>query len=317
MGVKDVVGFFEPPATVLGTPARPESQSSRRKPTATLTTATGIVPYTPGPAHFVQHQTRQVFPHNSDEHDGLPFTRNDDFVTSNDDRSIEFTADVTDEYHRPGNATLLSSISNNVQSRSSLIRRHASGHEADTSESETQFLLSKGNYPYLQDGNPVVASSSFGHKHTILPPPEQIKARIVSPHSPIPAVTIFSRKAATLFLPKLDDYLAALPLPHFPLLHSISRGKDKDIGIFPPMDRLLSLGRTLEDLETNSGTPPSWRNRKTILGGLVNLFLGIMVRHMFPSLAGTHICTIGIRDLARLRAFTAYMVCSTPCKFLR
>jgi hypothetical protein len=285
MGVKDLVGFFEPPATALGTPTRSESQSGRRKPTATLTSATRIVPYAPGPAHFIQHQTRQVFPHNNDEHDGLPFARNGDFVTSSDDPSIEFTADVTDEYHRPGNATtLLSSISNNVQTKSSLIRRHASGHEADTPESDTQFLLSKGNHTYPQDGNAIVASSSFDHKHTILPPPKQVKARIISPHSPIPAVTIFSRKAATLFLPKLDDYLAALPLPHPPPLPSTNRGKDEDIGIFPPMDRLLSSGRSLEDLETNSGIPPSWRNRKTILGGLANLLLGIMVRHMFSFL---------------------------------
>jgi hypothetical protein len=43
------------------------------------------------------------------------------------------------------------------------------------------------------------------------------------------------------------------------------------------MDRLVSLGRTLEDLETNSDVPPWWRNRKTLLGGLGNFFLGIMV----------------------------------------
>jgi hypothetical protein len=64
------------------------------------------------------------------------------------------------------------------------------------------------------------------------------------------------------------------------------------------MDRLKSSERTLEDLESNSAITPAWRNRKTILGGLVNLLLGIMVRQMFLSLATADISASGIQRVS-------------------
>jgi hypothetical protein len=111
---------------------------------------------------------------------------------------------------------------------------------------------------------------------------------------------VFSRKAAPLFLPKLDDYLAALPPPRFIPLPSNDKDKDMDVGIFRPMDRLVSSGKTLEDLETNTGIPPFWKNRQTILGGLVNIFLGIMVRQIFPPLAIIYITGLGIQCVGEL-----------------
>lgn len=282
MGVKDLVGLFEPPVTAYGTTTRSESQSESPRSSAAVTATVH-----PTPARFIRHQTRQsVRPSNGNVPEGLPSTPINDFMTSNDhpedDRFLEYTADVTDEVlHSVNTSHLLSSTGDNVQARTSLIRRHPSSHEPDASDSYTQSLLSKVNYAYPPDDNTVVASSSsVGHQYTILPVTERVRTRS-SPHSPIPAVIVFSRKAATLFLPELDDYLTALPPPRFPPLPSRSTPKDKDVRIFPPMDRLVSLGRTLEDLETNSVIRPFWRNRKTLLGGLVNLFLGIMVRQMF------------------------------------
>ena len=271
MGIKDLVGLSEPPATAQENASPPESPTS----TGSLRPA----------ARFIQHQTGQVFPSNKVEFEGLPFAPTNYLTISgdfpHDDHSLELTADVTDELppHPTNTSALPLSTEDKLQSKSSLFRRHASGHEPDAPNSDMQFLLSKMDHTYPPYDNTVVASSSsVGHKHTLLPHAQRLRTHAPSPHTPIPAVTVFSRNAAPLFLPKLDDYLAALPPPHF---SPPSRGRDKDIGIFPPLDRLVSSGRTLEDLETNRPIIPSWRNRQTILGGLVNIFLGIMVRQMF------------------------------------
>jgi hypothetical protein len=203
---------------------------------------------------------------------------------SEGDHSLECTADVVDDILcSVHDSTLLSSTTgDNVQTKSSLIHRHPSSHEPDAPESDTQSLLSNMNHTYPPDV--VASSSSVGHMHTVRPAIGRVRARVSFAHSPIPAVTVFSRKAATLFLPKLDDYLATLPPPRFSSFGSRGKSKNKDIGIFAPMDRLVSLGKTLEDLETNSTILPFWKNRKTLLGGLVNLFLGIMVCQMFLAL---------------------------------
>ena len=49
-------------------------------------------------------------------------------------------------------------------------------------------------------------------------------------------------------------------------------------GMFPPMDKLAAIGKTLQDLEYNSVVAPGWRDRNTILGGLTNIAIGITVR---------------------------------------
>ena len=207
--------------------------------------------------------------------DGLPFTPDDDFTKSNDhsydDNPLELTTDVADELPP---RTLLSSIGDPLQAKSSLIRRHPSGHEPDAPDSDMQSLLSQVDHIYPPA---IVASSSSSvdHEHSVIPPE---RSKTFSSHTPVPAVTVFSRKAAPLFLPKLDNYLAALPPPSFHLLPSRGTKKHKDVGIFPPMDRLVASGRTLSDLETNSTITPPWRRGQTVLGGLRNLFLGIMVR---------------------------------------
>ncbi|KAL0951249.1 hypothetical protein HGRIS_007967 [Hohenbuehelia grisea] len=110
------------------------------------------------------------------------------------------------------------------------------------------------------------------HLHSLDPlasPLLQRKHRF-PPHSPIPATTLFARKAAPLFLPKLDTLLESLPKPEFSF-PAYSRNEPQ---MFPPMDRLAASGRSIEDLELNSQEPPFWRNRKTILGSAVNIILG-------------------------------------------
>ena len=99
------------------------------------------------------------------------------------------------------------------------------------------------------------------------------------PHTPVPATTIFAYDAAPLHLPDLDSYLSRLPAPSFtPYLTGVRVGKKvTGQGMFPPMDHLAATKRSIADLEHNSKIAPSWRNRNSILGGLVNLALGVTV----------------------------------------
>ncbi|KAG7450562.1 uncharacterized protein BT62DRAFT_884109 [Guyanagaster necrorhizus] len=95
--------------------------------------------------------------------------------------------------------------------------------------------------------------------------------KVTGPHMPVPVTTFFARKAAPLHLPRLDKYLSSLPLPDF--LQDDSKWDKKSM--FPPMDRLALTGCSLDDLETNSKVPASWKDRKTILGSAVGIVLGV------------------------------------------
>ncbi|KAJ7596992.1 hypothetical protein C8J56DRAFT_918855 [Mycena floridula] len=92
------------------------------------------------------------------------------------------------------------------------------------------------------------------------------------PHIPIPATRIFARHSERLYLPKLDDYLARITVPKF----YQEAGKGKESVMFPPMDKLALTGQSLEELERNSKVLPAWRNRTTLLGVVVNAFIGLL-----------------------------------------
>ncbi|KZT30532.1 hypothetical protein NEOLEDRAFT_1053472 [Neolentinus lepideus HHB14362 ss-1] len=95
-------------------------------------------------------------------------------------------------------------------------------------------------------------------------------------HSPVPASTVFARKAPPLYLPELDHYLSALPKPSFtPIPSAPGKGKGKESPMFPPMDLLAASGKSLEDLEHNSQVPSVWKNRSRILSTLVNWVLAL------------------------------------------
>lgn len=117
-------------------------------------------------------------------------------------------------------------------------------------------------------------------------PPVQKRPRIVSvntattwsstrSHIPIPATTVFARNAAPLYLPRLDNYLSVLPKPRF--LEGLE-GKDGSPAMFPPMERLIKSGMSLDDMEANAVRIPIWRDRKTLLGATINLVIGFLVR---------------------------------------
>jgi hypothetical protein len=131
--------------------------------------------------------------------------------------------------------------------------------------------------------------------------------------APMSAPTLFSRRAAPLSLPELDEYISSLPLPTFSSLsrtNAVTEG-----GRFVPLDRLASTGRSIESLETNLKGKPAWRNCSPILGGLVNTVIGITVGGLiltfFLLLYWTH-----PRGLALLQRITVCKACSTPSKYL-
>lgn len=98
-------------------------------------------------------------------------------------------------------------------------------------------------------------------------------------HQPVPAAAIFSRTAASLSFPELDDALAAIPAPSFPAYSKINPTQPgKTPPMFPPMQLLAASGKTLEDLETNTQVPHWWQSRNKISGALVSLALSITVR---------------------------------------
>jgi hypothetical protein len=94
-------------------------------------------------------------------------------------------------------------------------------------------------------------------------------------HSPIAAPTVFSRHAAPLSLPQLDEYISFLTPPAFASPSRAEAGVNKDM--FVPLDRLAATGQSIESLEMNYKPKPSWRNCSTILSGLVSIVLGITV----------------------------------------
>ncbi|KAF9040576.1 hypothetical protein BJ165DRAFT_1549063 [Panaeolus papilionaceus] len=46
--------------------------------------------------------------------------------------------------------------------------------------------------------------------------------------------------------------------------------------MFPPLDKLASLGWSLDDLENNDTATPSWRNRRALLGTSINILIGFL-----------------------------------------
>lgn len=111
----------------------------------------------------------------------------------------------------------------------------------------------------------------------------KVRSYITIPHTPVPATTVFAYDAAPLYLPDLDDYISRLKSPSFTSYPTGVRVGKTVIGqgMFPPMDRLAATKKSLVDLEHNSAVAPSWRNRNSIFGGLVNLALGLTVRDIF------------------------------------
>ncbi|KAH8120174.1 hypothetical protein DFH11DRAFT_1558766 [Phellopilus nigrolimitatus] len=97
------------------------------------------------------------------------------------------------------------------------------------------------------------------------------------PHTPVPATTVFAYDAAPLDLPDLNAFLSRLPAPSFKSFPTGVRTRNEvlGVGMFPPMDHLAATKKSLQDLENNNTIVPAWRNRTSIMSGIVNVVLGI------------------------------------------
>ncbi|KAF8632635.1 hypothetical protein AX15_001834 [Amanita polypyramis BW_CC] len=111
------------------------------------------------------------------------------------------------------------------------------------------------------------------------------------PNTPVPAAVIFARKAAPLYLPQLDKYLAGFPRPPF------VPGHGRSTQMFPPMDRLISSGMTLDDLESNDRLLPGWKYRKNTLAIIYGI-IGILG----SSLLATYYSLQGLFDTVQIFA---------------
>ena len=277
MTVKDLVGLYDSPSTrSSGQQTQPSSsEASDRSRTSYLTPRGGGQPPL-AYARFIQHQTRQIYPRPTyEESEGLPFTSPNDFTTTTDTSTEDTEVDVTDELPmKPIRINSYnSSIRDHLDLKSSLKRRQPSGQDdEDPLEYEARSLLTDTD----QSRSTVVASDS-AQKPVLSPIPERRGDPATAPHTPVPAVKVFSRQAPALYLPALDNYLASLPAPNF---STFPYSRDHPAVMFPPMDRLAATGRTLEDLETNNTIPPWWRNRSALFGGIVSRVLGILVSRM-------------------------------------
>ncbi|KZT02648.1 uncharacterized protein LAESUDRAFT_729889 [Laetiporus sulphureus 93-53] len=231
------------------------------------------------PRLLVHPLLRRREPSGTDDTDDLVFapsaTVQAHFHKSDD--IAERTADITDEaltVTGRSNATVLSEAA--LYKESLDLSRTAVDDDARHNEMEMDSLLPvsyaspSGMFISPSDAFSsaiLQPSHSFASSATLVPGP--------SPHTPVPVSTIFARKAAPLYLPKVDDYISSIPAAAFPLIQKEEDAKGTSASMFPPMDRLAATGKTLADLEHNSVIAPGWRNCSSILASLTSIALGV------------------------------------------
>jgi hypothetical protein len=166
----------------------------------------------------------------------------------------------SDEEDVEGNIPLLPVRESNLRSRAGFAYPISLTQTAQDASEESTVVASDNTFK-----SPTLPGTSRG---------DRIEHKVT--HLPIPLTTIFARDAAPLYLPKLDDVISLLPKRSFTLPHRKVSSKYNQI--FPPMDLLAASGQSLEDLENNSKIAPGWRNRTSILSGLVDVIVGVAVR---------------------------------------
>ncbi|KAI0724627.1 hypothetical protein C8T65DRAFT_7352 [Cerioporus squamosus] len=317
MAVKDLVGLYESrtPDTTPSSPpnsSRAESRQARRN---SLAQANSTSPQVldvpaPSPARFISHPLlRRREPSTADQDDDpvvpvpslthdatapyTPLSTEDD-----DEETVKEVADgdVVDELLSVSGRQPSMFPAGSSRSRTSRWTDPASITE-ESSAIELQTLLpgtsgssqttllpdSKTRRDSLYQAETAsFASTSTAYKNhplssstvTLVQP-----SRVLGPHTPVPLSQILARNAAPVSLPQLDDYIASLDMPNFPVTHATGVGKGKgkgkafDVAMFPPLERLN--GTTMVDLENNWKIPPAWRNRDTIFSALLNVALGV------------------------------------------
>ncbi|KAJ3883366.1 hypothetical protein F5051DRAFT_391948 [Lentinula edodes] len=219
----------------------PSVLSSDQGASAPSTLPLATVP-APSPARFIRHPPRNGTSKPVPSDPSAFATTNFTTMTKNNHYDLT-TLDITDLIPRRSD-TLVSNAFEDA------------GDGAENSESQSLLLLKKHSISHSISPKPSISSTS-----TLVGS---------SSHNPVPATQVFARNALPLHLPKLDAYLASLPKPPFSGEKTSSKPR-----MFPPMDKLANSNQSLEDMEMNSKIPPFWRNRKTLLGAAVSLFMGL------------------------------------------
>ncbi|KAI0963649.1 hypothetical protein AcW1_000667 [Taiwanofungus camphoratus] len=153
-------------------------------------------------------------------------------------------------------------------------------------------IMASSATDYHKEGGPssIPSSSAVIQKH--LSPPATLVPLSWKrgSHTPVPASAVFARKAPPLSLPTLDKYISSLPIVSFPCVRGEEKGKGKesDVKMFAPMDRLASSGKTLADLEHNSRIAPGWKNRDSIFSALCSIVLGVTGSSALASFYSVH-----------------------------
>ena len=119
------------------------------------------------------------------------------------------------------------------------------------------------------DDSTTLAGSYSAH---LLSTPKDPSATV---HRPVAAPTLFGRYTAPLYLPNLDKYLSSLPSPEFTKWKG--KGREKDVPMFPPMERLAASKLSIDDLEHNSTVTPTWRDRNFWFSLASSAVIGILV----------------------------------------
>ncbi|KAF5390251.1 hypothetical protein D9757_002979 [Collybiopsis confluens] len=200
------------------------------------------------PARFIRHPPR--YPPSS-----FITTLSTTLTTTHNEGTT--TLDITD--------SMAPASSQHNSSFTSLPNGSGALDDGNDSEFEPLLLRNKDQLPQLS------SSHSLSLKPSISPSPTLVNDHVArSSHNPVPATQVFDRKAAPLYLPNLDAFLASLPKNPFTAEKHTLKPR-----MFPPMDRLAKSHQSLEDMEMNSHIPPFWRNRKTLLGSAVGLVIGL------------------------------------------
>lgn len=318
MGVKDLVGVYEASASDLpssdtgmsrrsqrGTHTSslpldtPLASGSSRRPSPGRTTRDGSPP--PRSARFLQHSWLQSTGSRPNENKDIPmepivYDVPESDLGAVDTRSLlgnksslkESLPDYYGGIPSPRSSAILASS------------RYTRKDELPP-DSYAASLTAVAN---TEDDTVTLASSSTAVH--LYPTPEKDMPIHLRSHNSVPAAVVFARYSAPLFLPKLDKYLVSLPIPEFA---KSSRGKGKDVIMFPPMERLTAEKKSLDDLEHNGSATPAWRRRNTWFGVAISAVLGITVRTNVESSALCHGSRILHRDLVRLLHSTAYKGC--------
>ncbi|TFY82650.1 hypothetical protein EWM64_g1361 [Hericium alpestre] len=267
--VKNLVNFYDTPADLGTSSASQDSSRDATHPSqaSRFTSADPLSPSQPSPtpARFL-HPSSRDYNDSKLESSSVPSstTAVARSTAVDVDTLPDSTTDVADEW-QPG-VVHFREGSRNRRVKNWLLTGDASP------ESEEQYLLSTVT---TKETLGFVAKDLDGSRGNDARVSSAATAVTASNHIPVPAATVFARKAAPLALPDLDTYIASLPMPSFHTISQAAKRKAGDVPMFIPMDRLAASGKSIEDLETNSQVRPFWRNRNSIFSALVDIALGI------------------------------------------